>query len=275
MFDRTVQRPRRFRRLLPAALASVLLPLRVQAQSDTASVDPHAVQPERPTAATHAGTVAPGFLEIETGVTVERPGGGLSVLTTPTLFKFGMGSHLQFDLAGSYGRISGGSITSSGFSEPSIGFKWRLLDNHPMFGRFAIQPMLKPDLSGTFSLSSGTTDASVLFISSHSLGSVAMDLNLGITRSFADNSALEGTSTFWTASFGFPIEGITSAVVEVYGFPGTSGSSGSAPAAYILAGPMFTVQKALALDVGIIKSFVGPSTTMGYVGATINIGKVY
>ena len=43
----------------------------VLSSGSTTPVDPRQVQPERPTVATHAGTVAPGYLEIETGVESE------------------------------------------------------------------------------------------------------------------------------------------------------------------------------------------------------------
>ena len=43
------------------AAVLVLIAVRVPAQE---ARDPRAVQPERPTVATHAGTVAPGRLEI-------------------------------------------------------------------------------------------------------------------------------------------------------------------------------------------------------------------
>ena len=38
----------------------------LHAQTDSAA-NPRAVQPERPTVATHAGTVAPGYMELEEG----------------------------------------------------------------------------------------------------------------------------------------------------------------------------------------------------------------
>src|SRR5260370_36815211 len=43
--------------------------------------DRHAVQPERPTVATHAGTVAPGWVELETGVELDRLDGAHTLLT--------------------------------------------------------------------------------------------------------------------------------------------------------------------------------------------------
>jgi hypothetical protein len=54
-------------------LASLMMfaPTRVSGQS--AATDPHAAQPERPTVATHAYTVAPGYLEVEVGAQDMQP----------------------------------------------------------------------------------------------------------------------------------------------------------------------------------------------------------
>src|ERR1051325_4189243 len=50
------------------ACAIALAALLASVASAQDAADPRAVQPERPTVATHAGTVAPAFLEIETGI---------------------------------------------------------------------------------------------------------------------------------------------------------------------------------------------------------------
>ncbi len=58
---------------LSATAAAVLARLAPAAASAQAPArDPHAVQPERPTVATHAYTVAPGWVEIEAGVELDR-----------------------------------------------------------------------------------------------------------------------------------------------------------------------------------------------------------
>src|SRR5690242_20846335 len=59
-------------------------------KADSTAPDPHAVQPERPTVATHAYTVAPGWVEIETGVERDDAGGGATALGIPTEVKVGL-----------------------------------------------------------------------------------------------------------------------------------------------------------------------------------------
>src|SRR5262249_44945072 len=56
--------------------------------------DPHAAQPERPTVATHAGTVFPGWVEIEAGAQRSETADALAV-QTPLVVKFGAVSHVQ------------------------------------------------------------------------------------------------------------------------------------------------------------------------------------
>jgi hypothetical protein len=80
--------PARGARLAFAALTIVAGTTRAQEASD-----PHAVQPERPTVATDAGTVAPGWLEIETGLERDRFGPSLTTGSTPTVFKLGLADH--------------------------------------------------------------------------------------------------------------------------------------------------------------------------------------
>src|SRR5437764_1362781 len=52
--------------------AALMLCCAVRAEAQEPPFDPHAVQPERPTVATHAGTVAPGWSEIEAGIERDR-----------------------------------------------------------------------------------------------------------------------------------------------------------------------------------------------------------
>ncbi len=63
----------------------------------TAVVDPRAVQPERPTVATHAYTVAPGYVEIEAGVQEARPH-GTSQFVAPVVVKIGIVPRLRLEL---------------------------------------------------------------------------------------------------------------------------------------------------------------------------------
>jgi hypothetical protein len=80
------------------------------------------------------------------------------------------------------------------------------------------------------------------------------------------------SAQIWTASFGFPITGPLGAVVEFFGYPGTSGPSGVEPTAALLAGPTFLVREWLAVDAGIITPLTGPQPHAIYAGFVWNFG---
>ena len=242
------------------------------APPDTAN-NPRAVQPERPTVATHAGTVAPGILEIETGVERDRFAPSVIGIVTPTVFKFGIASHAQLSVFGSLARPSGSDL---GLGDVGVGVKWRVVDDAPLLGDFAILPALKaPTGSLDKGTGTGTTDVSLLLISSHMLGNVAMDLNVGYTRRSGDGSNAPRDATLWTASFGGPVAGAIGWVVECYGYPATSGPAGQASIVALLAGPTDLVRPWLALDAGLIVPLRGAQPHALYAGGVYNVGRLW
>jgi hypothetical protein len=249
-----------------------LLVLLLAAPLSAQSPDPHAAQPERPTVATHAGTVAPRWLEIETGLEYDRVSGQGDAAQVPLLFKLGLARRLQLSVLLPFLSPSAGTI---GTGELSVGLKWRLLEGAPVLGNFAILPAIKlPTGAAAEGRGTGTTDASLLLISSHALGPVAMDLNAGITRRSGDGSEAPKTATVWTASFGGPLAGPSGWVAEVYGYPGTKGPAGSANIVALLAGPTLEVRPWMVLDLGGILPITGPQPYALYTGLTWNIGKL-
>jgi hypothetical protein len=234
--------------------------------------DPHAVQPERPTVATHAGTVAPGYLEIETGIERDRYP-ATHVLSLPTTLKIGAGSREQLGIAfaGIHGLPAGGDAT--GIGDLTVDLKIRLLDDAPALGDFAVLPAIKlPTGSTRNGFGTGTTDVSLLLISSHEFGPVEMDVNAGATHRSGDGGTAPTTSTLWTASFGWPVAGVLGWVAELYGYPGTGGPAGSAPIVAVLTGPTFAVRPWLALDTGFITPLDGPQPHALYAGLVWNAG---
>ncbi|HUX33164.1 MAG TPA: transporter [Gemmatimonadaceae bacterium] len=228
---------------------------------------PHTAQPERPTIATHAGTVAPGWLEIESGVERDRTGSGNSALGTPTLFKFGLASHLQLDLAVTAVRPSAHQAIGAG--DAWVGVKWRLLDDAPLVGDFALQPSLKlPTGSAGRGTGTGTTDASVIAISSHELGPVALDVNVGYTRTSAGGSA--GNAMLWTISTGTTIAGPWALAAECFGYPGFDHGASVG----VLAGPTYTVHPWFVADAGFIAHVAGDQPPALYAGLTWNVGRL-
>src|SRR5581483_825860 len=97
----------------------------------------------------------------------------------PVVAKIGLASHAQLNIATSAVHTPEGS----GVGDLSVGLKWRLLDDSPVLGDFALMPVVKaPTGNASRGTGTGTTDATLLVISSHELGPVSLDVNGAYTR---------------------------------------------------------------------------------------------
>jgi len=249
-------------------------PARVVAQD--APPDPRQAMPERPTVATHAHTVAPGIIELETGGQFQYPDPGSSLWTVPILFKIGLAPRLQLDVAPGWLSASAGGRTASGLGDSMVGLKWQLTDGAPVLGDFALQATLKvPTGSRPQGTGTGTTDVNLLAISSHEFGRVALDVNAGYTWRSGDGSEAPKAATFWTVSWGFELSERVSWVVECFGYPGTAGPSGAPGSSALLTGPTYTVNPSTVLDAGIILNVKRFGGTAVYAGVTWNIGRMW
>jgi hypothetical protein len=234
--------------------------------------DPHAAQPERPTVATHAGTVAPGWFELESGVEADRFEDGTHAQTFPTFLKFGLASHLQLGIGVPTVHPGGSSF---GLGDVYASLKWRLLDNAPVVGNFAILPALKfPTGAESAGRGTGTTDLSVVAISSHDIGEVALDINVGYTHRSGDGTVVPKNASVWTVSTGGPITRPLGLAAEVFGFPATSGPAGMDGIVALLGGPTLTLEPWLVLDAGVIIPLTGPQPKALYSGLTWNVGRL-
>jgi hypothetical protein len=245
-------------------------PLTAQDPTDSTSRNPHAVQPERPTVATHAGTVARGWIELEDGLEWDKAPDGSRSVVAPTNLKLGLASRAQLNLLVNF--VHDHTI-SRDFSvgDLTVGLKYRIVDGAPILGDFAVLPAVKLP-SGSVETGTGTTDFSILLISSHQLGPVAIDLNVGGTRRTGDGTSAPRTAGIWTASFGFPITGPIGATVEVFGYPRTTGPAGNDAIAALLVGPTFLAREWLAFDAGMIVPITGPQPHALYAGFVWNFG---
>lgn len=234
--------------------------------------NPHDVQPERPTVATHAGTVATGWLEIETGAERDQVQPSYT-LSTPTVLKLGIAGNAQLSIFGTSMRPAGSSY---GIGDVGAGIKWRLLDDAPIVGDFAILPSIKlPTGSAANGTGTGTTDGSLLLISSHDFGEISMDINAGYTRRSGDGSQAPKNATLWTVSFGGPFARTVGWVAECYGYPATSGPAGQSSIVAFLGGPTLLPRPWLELDAGVIVPITGPQPRAVYAGLVYNVGRVW
>jgi hypothetical protein len=242
--------------------------------AQTTALDPHAVQPQRPTVATHAGTMATGWLEIEAGIEFDRYADRSRGAVAPALAKLGLAPRLQLEVQAPIVRPAGEDTT--GIGDISIGLKWRFIEAAPPVGNLAILASVKaPSGSVDSGTGTGTADVNLLFISSHKLGPVAMDLNVGYTRRGGDGTLAPSSASVWTASFGGPARGRLGWVGELYGYPATSGPAGAASVVAILGGPTIQVREWLVLDAGVIVPIAGPQPRALYAGVTYNVGRLW
>lgn len=223
--------------------------------------DPHAVQPERPTVATHAGTVAPGWFEFETGVERDHFDRSASVFSTPTVFKFGIAPRAQFSLGATV--VNNAAGTGSG--DLFVGVKLRLLEDAPVVGDFAILPSINfPTGSANRGFGSGERQSGLLLISSHQFGDVAMDINLG----YEGRHAWPEHAAVWTVSLDGPIRGRLGWTLEGFGFNNDTGRT-----AALLGGPTYLPAKWLSFDTGLIVPLHGSQPHALYAGAVCNVGR--
>lgn len=259
-----------------AVACSALMPAPAHAQArDSVRAepdDPRAVQPERPTVATHAHTVAPGYVEVEAGVQGDHMDAGSRAYGAPIVTKVGLGTHLQLNVSTPMFFSAPGR--SSGIGDAAVGVKWRLLDEHPFLGDFALLPAVKfPTGSDDKGTGTGTTDLSLTAISSYQLGPVAMDLNAIYTRIGASGGTPASDAALWTASFGAQVAGPLGWVVELFGTPTIDGS-GTPSSVALLTGPTFLADRAFNIDVGIITRLRGEIPNSIYAGIVWNVGRL-
>ena len=227
--------------------------------------------PERPTVATHAFTVAPGYLEIETGAERDQLDPRTTGLGFPTVFKIGLADRAQLSINAPVTKAPG---MSTGIGDLSAGIKYRLVDDAPLVGAFAILPSIKaPTGDDNAGRGTGTTDVSIVAISSHKFGDYSMDLNVGYTH--RSSGAVPTSSTLWTASFGGPLAGHFGWTAECYGYPGTGGPFGQAPIVAVLAGPTLLAMESIAVDAGVIIPVKGAQPHALYAGLVYNVGSLF
>jgi hypothetical protein len=242
-----------------------------QSTRDSTVRDPNLVQPERPTVATHAGTVTRGWAELEEGGEWDKAQDGRRSFFAPTNLKIGLAPRAQLNVLVSL-TTDESRRTSVAVGDVTFGVKYRMVDDAPVVGAFAILPAIKlPSASASFA-GTGTYDFSVLLISSHEFGGVAMDLNVGQTWRGGDGTTTPKMASLWTASFGFPIEGSLGAVAELFGYPRTTGPAGAKGTTALLLGPTYLVRKWLAVDSGIIVPIAGEQASAIYAGVVWNMG---
>ena len=258
-----------------ALVAVVLLPGHAAGQTASAP-DPRAAMPERPSVATHAFSVAPGFVELEAGFQRQPVGPDGSDTAVPAVLKIGLGERVQLGVGFGWQRLSESGASTSAVTDTSVSVKWRIVDASPWLGACALQGTVwLPTGSEERGTGSGSAAVGVLAIASRAIGPVALDVNAGYTFSGGDGEVTPEHSTMWAVAAGFPLAGDVGWVAEFFGYPATGGPSGSPSSVGFLTGPSLTVSPSVVLDAGVIVSVDGLGDTAVYAGLTWNMGRAW
>lgn len=234
------------------------------------AADPHAALPERPSVATHAATVAPGWLEVEGGIERPRDDGRFGDTTVPLALKVGLASQAQLTVAPSLARPAGGSVALEAMN---AGVKYRLTDHAPVFGAVAVLPSVTMPAGSARDMDEDAVG--LLLISSRTLGAVSVDLNAGYTRRRGDGSRAPRHESLWAASAGGPLSGRVSWMGEVSGSPRTSGPAGRARVVNSVVGVNAAVTPFLVLDVAAFVPLAGDDAFTVMSGAVWNVGRLW
>lgn len=244
-----------------------LLPVIASAQAS----DPHASQPERPSVATHAHLVAPGWIEVEFGAERDSHDGHFAGTVLPAVIKMGLASRLQLTVLTGVNHVVG--TDGVAFNDFGVSLKWRLADDVPGVGAIAVQPgllMSMPERGVHHE-----AGANVVLIASRSIHSVSVDLNAGLTCWTGDGTSVPRTESMWAIATGGSFGGPVGWGVELSGVPRTRGPAGQASTAAMLVGPTFTVRPSLVFDLGVVAPVAGPQSRAMYAGGVWNVGRVW
>lgn len=219
--------------------------------------------------ATHAGTVAPAYAELETGIERDRVTDGTHAFSVPTVVKVGLAPRAQLSL---FLPASSATGIPFGVGDVAAGVKWRIVDGDGPWQRVALLPTVKLATGGD--RGSHTTDAGLLLIDSRTIGPASLDLNVGLTRRSGNGESAPRTATLWTGSLGIPVAGPVGWQLECFGYPGTHGPAGVGPTVAVLTGPTLGAWRTLALDAGVILPMSGPQSRGLYAGLVTNLGRL-
>lgn len=252
-----------------------LLPMFVWVLACAASVDaqtanPHDVQPERPSVATHAHTVAPGWLELEFGGERDSLNGQFAGAGAPVAIKLGLAPRVQFTLSTGLVRPPDGEIAAADWG---TAVKWRVADKVRGLGAVALLPAVT--VSSADSSGQRLVAASVVAISSLTVGAVSADLNVGYSRSSGDGSERPKGATMWACSLGGPLRGKASWGAEMFGYPQTSGPAGEPAFVGALVSTTIGVTSAFAIDAGMMVPVRGERPRALFAGGAWNVGRFW
>src|SRR2546429_3821308 len=239
-----------------AAVLSAYPPIRLSAQSA------HAANPERPSVATHAYTVVPGYMELEQGVRAQGFGNFRDQTSWEFNLKIGVARPVQLGLFG-----TGYNRTGEGNGVGDVGVALKLRRDLSSTHAVALVPAVTlPTGDQSLGLGAGRVLGSLIAVWSFERGGLLHgDLNAGPVGIGAGRPQALGTASFGRAL------GSWGVAAEIYGYS----SGGTGPGQGGLLGAV-TVRPAewLVVDGGGVAG-LGAGRDQLFLGVTTNLGRIF
>ena len=229
-----------------------------------AQASPRAANPERPTVATHAYTVAPGYAELEQGARAFGVNGLGEGTAWDLNLKIGVGEGLQLGLFG-----AGYLRTRAGAGVGDVGLSVKASRVISPKAAIALVPaMTLPSGDARRGLGAGRTLGSLVGVLSADLPQgFHFDANMGAAGIGAGRPQ-------WFTSLGLAHEGVGPAGVAVELFDFTVGGAGPRQRGF-LAALMVTVAEWMVVDGGGVRGLVGGTPDQLFLGMTTNLGRIF
>jgi len=224
---------------------------------------PRAANPERPTVATHAYAVAPGYIEIEQGVSARGAASFRDATSWDVNVKIGIAPHLQLGIFGpGYARNSAGH----GVGDLGLALKLRT-DISGRVAVAAVPGITAPTGREQLGLGAGRVLGQLpLVVSINGPAGIHADLNAGPLGIGAGR-----LQWLTTASFGRAVGGPLSVTAELYRI--SAGAAGPRQAG-LLGAVLVTPAQWLVIDIGGTLGLGAGSPDVIFLGVTTNLGRL-
>ncbi len=196
---------------LSTILGVVFLQTGLQAQENQDMVT------DRPDMTESSISVAPGFLQVETGFhfendEVQNVESFYRNLNT-SLLRYGLTDGLEFRFGFGYSSFSVQDSTESGFEPLAFGLKYELFEQSGLRPEMAVLNTFVPDFSGASEFRPEAWEGEVLGAMGWGLGTLDLGANVGVVF---DGQA-QGAAFPYSAALGLPVSGSLGGFVEVFG----------------------------------------------------------
>src|SRR6266550_2142803 len=227
-----------------------------------ASQSPRAANPERPTFATHAYAVAPGYAELEQGLAARGTGSLREATSWDVNLKVGVSRHLQIGL---FGPVYARTASGDGVRDLGVTLKLRS-DLSPRAAVALVPSVTVPTGSAARGLGAGRALGGLVGVVSADLPGVHVDVNAG-------PQGIGAGAPQWFASLGGSRGfGRVGVAVEVFEF--TAGRAGSRLAGVLGAVTLRLVEWAVVDAGGVARTSSGTPDQV-FVGITTNLGRLF